>query len=58
MHRRGQQIIEYVVVFVVVIGVLLVMGYYVRAGLAGKYREAADSFGQGQVYAPEPYMVQ
>jgi len=54
MHRRGQQIIEYVVVFAVVIAVLLVMGYYVRAGLAGKFREAVDSFGQGQVYTPQP----
>ncbi|MDD5155273.1 MAG: hypothetical protein PHF11_02170 [Candidatus Omnitrophica bacterium] len=52
MPKRGQEIIEYVVVFSVIIAVLLIMGRYVRSGLAGKFREAADSFGQGQVYAP------
>jgi len=53
MSRRGQQILEYVVVFATIIAVLLIIGYYVRSGLSAKFREAADSFGQGQVYAPD-----
>ena len=52
--RRAQTIMEYAVVLAVIIAVLLIMGYYVRGGLAGKFREAGDAYGQGQVYTPNP----
>ena len=51
---RGQQVMEYVVVIAVVIVVLVVMGYYVRNTLSGKYREAGDAFGQGEQFVPAP----
>ena len=54
MSLRGQSIIEFTVVLLVVVAVLLIMGYYVRGGLAGKFREAGDAYGQGLVYTPKP----
>jgi Flp pilus assembly pilin Flp len=54
MKRQGsaQAIIEYVVLLMIVIVTLLLMGYYVRNSLSGRYRETADTFGQGVVYQP------
>lgn len=45
---------EYAVVFAVILAVLFIIGYYVRGGLAAKFREAGDAYGQGQVYTPNP----
>ena len=52
MKNRAQSIIDYVVTFTVVVAVLLIMGYYIRNSLSGKFRESADTFGQGEVYQP------
>ena len=52
MKKRGQGMIDFVVVFAVVVAVLVVMGIYVRNSLSGKWREAADTFGQGEVFKP------
>jgi len=48
----GQGVLDYILVFTIVIAALLIMGYYIRNGLSGKYRETADVFGQGEVYIP------
>jgi len=53
MSRRAQGILEYAIVLLTIIAALLIMGYYVRGGLSGKIREAADTYGQGEVYAPD-----
>lgn len=52
MNRRGQNILDYVFLLLIVITGLLVMGHYIRNTLSGKLREGADTFGQGEVYAP------
>ncbi len=52
MNRRGQSMIDYVILTAIVIAVLLIMGYYVRNSLCGKFRESADVFGGGEVYEP------
>ena len=49
---RGQSLLDYILLFVIVVAALLIMGYYIRNSLSGKYREAADVFGQGEVYIP------
>lgn len=49
---RGQSLLDYILLFTIVVAVLLIMGYYVRNSLSGKYRETADVFGQGEVYVP------
>jgi uncharacterized protein (UPF0333 family) len=48
----GQSLLDYILLFTIVVAALLIMGYYVRNSLSGKYREAADVFGQGEVYIP------
>ena len=50
--RKGQSLLDYILLFTIVVAVILIMGYYVRNSLSGKYREAADVFGQGEVYVP------
>ena len=51
-NRRSQSILDYVSLIIIVIAVLLIMGYYVRNSLSGKFRQAADTFGGGEVYQP------
>jgi hypothetical protein len=48
----GQSLLDYILVFTIVVAALLIMGYYVRNSLSGKYRETADVFGQGETYIP------
>jgi len=52
MKGRGQAVLDYVVLLLVIIAALLITGYYVRNALSGKMREGADSFGQGEVFSP------
>jgi len=52
MLKRAQGILEYVIALVAVIAALIIMGIYVRGGLSGKIREAAETFGQGDAYSP------
>jgi hypothetical protein len=48
----AQSLLDYILLFTIVVAALLIMGYYIRNGLSGKYREAADVFGQGETYKP------
>jgi hypothetical protein len=48
----GQSLLDYVLLFTIVLAALLIMGYYIRNSLSGKYRDAADVFGQGETYKP------
>jgi hypothetical protein len=52
MRVRGQGIIDYVFMMLVIVAVLLIMGYYIRNSLSGKWRQGADVYGEGQVYEP------
>lgn len=52
-NKNGQSVLDYVVFLVIIIATLLIMGYYIRNRLAGSHREAADTFGGGEVYVPD-----
>lgn len=52
MKKQAQGILDYIFVLLIVIVVILLMGAFIRNALSGKMREAADTFGQGEVYAP------
>ena len=52
--RRAQSILEYVVVFLVVLVALAIMSRYVKRGLVGKGRETGNVFGRGEVYDYKP----
>ena len=51
-NKKGQGIIDFVVVFLVAIVVVIVMGNYVRNVLSGRMRDGADTIGGGEVYMP------
>jgi hypothetical protein len=50
--HRAQAIFDYVFLLLIIVAILLLMGYYIRNSLAGKFREGADVFGGGETYVP------
>lgn len=49
--RRGQSTVEYAVTIAAVIAALLGMQVYIKRGMSGRLRDAADSL--GEQYAPK-----
>ena len=50
--RRGQGMLEYAILIAIVVAALIAMQGYIRRAIQGKYRAAADVFGQGEQYEP------
>ena len=46
MSRRGQTILEYTIVFIIVLGVMIAMRNYVKRGIQGRWKSVSDDFGQ------------
>ena len=44
-RRKGQSIIEFTVLMVIVIGVFIAMQFYVKRGLQGRWKSSLDDFG-------------
>lgn len=44
-NRKGQSILEYVVVIAVIIAAVIAMGIYMKRGTMGKLRESSDDIG-------------
>ncbi|MBI4707605.1 MAG: hypothetical protein HY761_06740 [Candidatus Omnitrophica bacterium] len=55
--NKAQSIIEFAVVFAVIIAAIIIMGQYIKNALTSKIRDTADTFGQGEVYEPEKTTV-
>jgi hypothetical protein len=51
-YRKAQSVIEYVVLFCVVLSALLLMSIYVKRAYSGRLKADADSI-SSQQYAPE-----
>jgi len=45
LGRRGQTILEYTVILIVVLGVLITMKDYIKRGIQGRWKTATDEFG-------------
>ncbi|MDE2221702.1 MAG: hypothetical protein KGK03_01385 [Candidatus Omnitrophica bacterium] len=46
MHiRRGQTILEYTVIMIIIIGVLVAMKDYIKRGIQGRWKASADNLG-------------
>lgn len=43
--KRGQSVIEFTVLLVIVIGVFIAMQFYVKRGLQGRWKASLDDFG-------------
>lgn len=44
-RKRGQSTLEYTVLMVIVIGALISLQVYIKRGLGGRYKSAADDIG-------------
>jgi Flp pilus assembly pilin Flp len=43
--RRGQTILEYTVILIIIMGVMVAMKDYVKRGIQGRWKSATDDFG-------------
>ncbi|MCP4652943.1 MAG: hypothetical protein GY858_06115 [Candidatus Omnitrophica bacterium] len=50
--KLSQAVIGYAILFCLIVSALLIVGRYVRNAFSGRVRQAGDSFGSGEVYAP------
>jgi len=44
-NRRGQSILEYTVIMVIILGVMIAMKDYVKRGVQGRWKSATDDMG-------------
>ena len=44
--RKGQSVIEFTVLLVIVIGVFIAMQFYVKRGIQGRWKSSLDDFGE------------
>lgn len=45
-HNRGQSIVEYSVIIVIVMAVFLTMQHYIKRGMQGKWKASVDDLGE------------
>ena len=50
-RQKGSTIIESAILIVVIAAVLLVMQFYIKRAINGRWREAGDTFGYGRQYS-------
>ena len=50
---KGQSLIEYIVLIVLVLGAFLVFQKYITRGFAGRWKVVGESLGQGRIYDPK-----
>ncbi|MCX5693768.1 MAG: hypothetical protein NT014_01340 [Candidatus Omnitrophica bacterium] len=52
ISRKAQSTVEYLGMIIVIIAIFIIAGVYYQRSLQGKYRQAGDSLGGGEQYAP------
>ncbi|MDD5130703.1 MAG: hypothetical protein PHS66_06645 [Candidatus Omnitrophica bacterium] len=50
--HSAQSIVEYLAIFIVIIGIFIIAGSYYKRNLQGKYKQAGDALGGGEQYTP------
>jgi Flp pilus assembly pilin Flp len=45
LNRKGQTILEYTVILIIILGVMIAMKDYIKRGVQGRWKSAADNFG-------------
>jgi len=48
--KKGNCVLEYMVLLAILVMALITMQSYIRRGLCGRYRDAGDTFGFGRQY--------
>ena len=46
LYKQGQNIVEYTILIVIVIGAFIAASTYVKRGIQGRWKDAVDEFGQ------------
>lgn len=46
LRKKGQSVVEFTVLLVIVIGVFIAMQFYVKRGLQGRWKATLDDFGE------------
>ncbi len=44
-NRKGQTILEYTVILIIILGVMIAMKDYIKRGVQGRWKSATDDFG-------------
>ncbi len=44
-NRKGQTILEYTVIVIIILGVMITMKDYIKRGIQGRWKSATDDFG-------------
>jgi len=44
-NHRGQTILEYTVILIIILGVVITMKDYIKRGIQGRWKSASDDFG-------------
>ena len=45
-NRKGQTILEYTVIVIIILGVMIAMKDYIKRGIQGRWKSATDDFGE------------
>jgi len=45
-NRKGQTILEYTVIVIIILGVMITMKDYVKRGIQGRWKSSTDDFGE------------
>ena len=45
-NRKGQTILEYTVILIIILGVMIAMKDYIKRGIQGRWKAATDDFGE------------
>ena len=51
--KKGQSILEYIVLIIFFLGAFLVFQKYIVRGISGRLKGVGDAFGQGRLYDPQ-----
>ncbi len=52
-RKRGQSVMEFTILLIIVIGVFIAMQFYVKRGLQGRWKASLDDFGDQY----DPYLT-
>ena len=45
-NKRGQAVLEYTVIFIIILGVMIGMKNYMKRGVQGRWKSASDDMGE------------
>ena len=53
LNKNGFSVVEYTILFVIVVGAFLVMRNYIQRGIYGQWQQSGQTFAFGRQYDPQ-----